>query len=137
MEFGLLSFIKMSPFIPLVIVFVMIWSDVDPLSVLNQLHNSKMPTFRVLLIAVRLAIFTQAGSELLKSICCLATLASILLAASIQIMARCRKVLRNAWTAPINVIKLYKELQRWNIMCNQNFHSLGIWAFYTYTSSYV
>lgn len=120
MEFGLLNFIKISPFIPFALIPFVVWSDVDPLYVPSLLQTSKLSPFRFLLIAFRVSTLTAVSCELLKSFGLLATLAAILLAASIQIMARCRKALDNVWTGQVKVIKVFKELQLWNIIYNQN-----------------
>lgn len=72
-------------------------------------------------MTLKFLLYTWAGEEFLKSVCGLTIVTLAVLSGSIEIMAKCRKVLETKNNLEVRVIAMYKELQIWNDYVNQNF----------------
>lgn len=117
---ALRTFIQTCLFIPPVLVLPVVWLDIDPLRILSHVLVFHCSNF--VMISVRIILQTVIAFEVLKSLCCLATFALLLLSGTNNIIARARKVLGESPNiSPARVIKIYKELQIWNGYYNNQF----------------
>lgn len=115
------NFITVAPLIPLFIVIIVIWLDLDPFLGLSKSAILYAPNLCLVVPALRVGVEVLCVLEILRSICGLGIVFLMFLGASTEIILRCKKLIGERGLCPMKVIPVYKELQIWTSYINEKF----------------
>lgn len=111
--------IRLSPLLFPFVVPICVWLDIDLFHALGEALIFQWSNF--IIIPLRILALIWVIEEGLASAFSLSIVGQLILAGSLQIMARCLKVLEKFGKSEIRIIQVYKELQIWIRYCNQNY----------------